>query len=107
MSKFAQDMIENGQVSIILPPLYGAIKGKTFIPLYSIEETEKYRSSYEIKRFKGLGEMNPDQLEVVIRNGREYIIKYPEKMDMVNLIVNDTEIRKRLMETNVSLKDLK
>jgi DNA gyrase/topoisomerase IV subunit B len=107
MSKFAPDMIKNSQVSIILPPLYGAIKGKTFIPLYNIEETEKYRSSYEIKRFKGLGEMNPDQLEVVIRNGREYIIKYPEKMDMVNLIVNDTEIRKKLMETNVSLKDLK
>jgi hypothetical protein len=38
-------MIENGQVSILMPPLYGAVKGKIFVPIYKIEDTKKYRDS--------------------------------------------------------------
>ena len=107
MSKFASDMIKEGRVSIILPPLYGAVKGKTFVPLYTVEETVKYRSqNYQIKRFKGLGEMNPDQLEVVIKHGNEYLIEYPQDMTTVDLVVSNTEIRKQLMKTSLNLKNL-
>lgn len=101
LHKFAIDMVKSGDISIILPPLYGAIKGKKFIPIYSIDETEQYKSNgYEIRRFKGLGEMNPDQLEKAIRSGVEYVIKYPGKDIVNNLIenvVNNTEVRKELL----------
>jgi len=107
MYKFASEMIKEGRVSIILPPLYGAVKGKEFVPIYEFKDTKKYRiKKYDIKRFKGLGEMNPNQLEVVIRKGKEYIIKYPESIDLINTIVGNTDVRKKLMETNLSLKNL-
>jgi DNA gyrase/topoisomerase IV subunit B len=87
--------------------LYGAIKGKDFVPIYNFSDTKNYREKkYEIKRFKGLGEMNPNQLEATIRSGKEYIISYPEDMNMINLIVNNTDIRKKLMETDICFQNL-
>ena len=110
LNKFALDMIENGQVSILMPPLYGAVKGKKFVPIYKIEDTKKYRDSgYEIRRFKGLGEMNSDQLEVAVRSGVEYVVKYPGKDVVDNIIenvVNNTEVRKKLLLKDVLSFDL-
>jgi DNA gyrase/topoisomerase IV subunit B len=102
LMKFAKDMIINGQVSILLPPLYGAIKGKKFVPIHNIKDTVQYKNQgFTITRFKGLGEMNPDQLEVSIRTGVEYVIKYPGDDQVKNLlenVVNNTEVRKKLLE---------
>jgi hypothetical protein len=46
--------------------------------------------------------MNPDQLEVSIRSGIEYVIKYPDDDEVVNNllknVVNNTEVRKTLLE---------
>jgi len=53
-----------------------------------------------------LGEMNPDQLEVVIKHGNEYLIEYPQDMTTVDLVVSNTEIRKQLMKTSLNLKNL-
>lgn len=104
---YVKDMIEDGCVSILMPPLYGAVKGKKFIPIYNINDTVQYeKQGYSISRFKGLGEMNPDQLEVSIRSGVEYVLKYPgdEKVQrLLDDVVNNTEVRKTLLE----VKDLK
>ena len=101
LSKIADDMIKEGRVSVIVPPLYGAIKGKTFVPIYNDKLISNYESQkYNIVRFKGLGEMNPDQLEKVIRSNMEYVIKWPDTdqklNDLMAMVVN-TDIRKALM----------
>jgi DNA gyrase subunit B len=65
--RYMKDLIEKGHVYIAQPPLYKVSKGKTEHYCYSDKELEKYldeigRGNYTIQRYKGLGEMNADQL---------------------------------------------
>lgn len=66
--RFMKPLIEAGKVYIAQPPLYRISKGKEVHYAYSDEELRnilekmKDREKIEVKRFKGLGEMNADQL---------------------------------------------
>lgn len=96
---FAPQLINEGRVSVILPPLYGAKRGQHFIPLYDLNDVTKYRNQgYEIIRYKGIGEMSPDQLEVVIRkNCIEYIITSPgDSVESVVRCLSDTDVKRKL-----------
>ena len=64
--RFMRPVIEAGYVYIAMPPLYKITKGKQIRYAYDDEERdaiiEEFGNGYKIGRFKGLGEMNPEQL---------------------------------------------
>jgi DNA gyrase/topoisomerase IV subunit B len=99
LQKFAPDMIKEHKVSILLPPLYGAKNKKEFIPIYDESDLEQYKTKYNITRFKGLGKMNPIELEKVIRNGREYIVSLPLNTEELLKIITSTEVKKKLLNS--------
>ena len=65
--RFFKPLIEGGYVYIAMPPLFKIFKGKNVRYCYSDEELETAKRDfgdieYDIQRYKGLGEMDPNQL---------------------------------------------
>lgn len=66
--RFMKPLIENGYVFIAQPPLYKVTQGKRLEYAYNDEELQKILETFPktskplMQRYKGLGEMNPEQL---------------------------------------------
>jgi len=114
--RYMKELIDNGHIFIAQPPLYKVSRGKTEYYAYSDKELDEAidklgrTSNYMIQRYKGLGEMNPDQLWDTTMDPQTRILLKVAVDDAVaadeiftTLMGDKVQPRKEFIETNAKL----
>lgn len=113
--RYMRPLIENGHVYIAQPPLYQIRKGRSHWYTYSDEELaqkldEISRDGITVQRYKGLGEMNPEQLwETTMdpekRTVLQVHLREAEEADSIFTILmgDKVEPRRRFIEEHANL----
>ncbi len=97
--RYMRPLVESGHVYIALPPLYKLQKGKgaktqikyAWTPDELKDSIQKMGKGYELQRFKGLGEMNADQLWKTTMD--------PESRILIRVNIDDAALAERRVTT--------
>ena len=117
---FFRELINHGHIYIAMPPLYKIQKGKQVRYAYSDRELNKIKAELKvdgtqnIQRYKGLGEMNAEQLWETTMNPESRILKkvtlenFEEARDMIETLMGkDVEKRRKYIEDHAeTVKDI-
>ena len=89
--RFMRPLIEQGMLYIATPPLYGVETSKGKVYIATDEELEEYKKtikgSPKIQRFKGLGEMDPDELYSTTMD--------PHNRHLIRVTLNDASLAEK------------
>ena len=111
--RYMRQLIEEGFIYIALPPLYKiTLKASEIKYAWTDEELKEITQNYKntsVQRFKGLGEMNSEQLwDTTMNPETRTLIKvniddFAEADEKVSILMgDDVDVRKEWIETNVS-----
>ncbi len=113
--RFMRPLIERGHVYAALPPLYKVAKGKKEIYCYDEKERDDAldslgRKGCELQRYKGLGEMNAEQLWFTTMSPEHRALKQItmddafEADEIFSVLMGDLpELRRQFIEENAKL----
>lgn len=112
--RYMRPLVEAGHVYIAKPPLYSIRKGKQQIYAYSDQERDEIlkKSRGEVGRFKGLGEMDPEELWKTTMDPSNRLLMQVDLQDaaeadeIFSILMGDAvEPRKHFIEVNAKLID--
>lgn len=113
--RYMRPLIEKGYVYIAQPPLYKVSRGGKDIYCYSDKELEEYfeangRKNVTVQRYKGLGEMNAEQLWMTTMNPQTRVMLQVTMEDAFEadelftiLMGEQPELRRKFIEDNARI----